>query len=56
MTTFEERRLSEGMKVPTGPYTTLAWRAYFRYLLGRDVTLAETDQFLRHTAKGKHGY
>ena len=58
MTVFEERRLADGMKVSTGPYTTLAWQAYFRYLLGRDVTVAETDQFLRDEARQvrSHGH
>ena len=31
--------------------TTPQWRDYLAYLLGRPVTLAETDEFLRNTGK-----
>jgi hypothetical protein len=43
---LEAHRLREGMRMLTRA-TTYDWRFYFSYLLGRPVTLAETDEFLR---------
>lgn len=48
LTAHERHRLKGGMLLRT--LSTHDWRAYFTYLLGRPVTLAETDQFLTQEA------
>lgn len=45
---YERHRLLGGMLIRK--MSTLDWRAYFTYLLGRPVTLQETDTFLKETA------
>jgi hypothetical protein len=43
---IERQRLREGMRAISRA-STYDWRYYYSYLLGRPVTLEETDQFLR---------
>lgn len=50
MTEIEQHRMREGMKT-IKKATTHDWRFYFSYLLGRAVTLSETEQFLREEAQ-----
>lgn len=50
MTPIEEQRIREATAL-MGHLTTVQWRDYFAYLLGRPVTLAETDTLLRSTGK-----
>ena len=42
----ERERINTGIGLRHG-FSTEAWRQYFSYLLGRHVTLQETDTFLR---------
>jgi hypothetical protein len=51
MSPVEQQRLRDGMAFARQHATTHSWRFYFSYLLGRPVTLAETDQFLREEAE-----
>lgn len=53
MTPTEQDRLREGMKPRMKDFTTPEWRFYFSFLLGRDVTTAETDAFLRDEIEQK---
>lgn len=48
-TTIEQDRLKTGLAL-VGKFTTHQWQHYFTYLLGRPVTLEETNQFLHDTA------
>lgn len=50
MTPFEQRYLRESLRYVRRDFTTHDWRFYFTHLLGRDVTLQETDSFLRAEA------
>lgn len=43
---IERERLNTGIGLIRG-FSTEAWRQYFAYLLGRHVSLAETDAFLQ---------
>jgi hypothetical protein len=49
-TEAERHRLREGMRFLQRA-TTHDWRYYYSYVLGRPVTLQETDQFLREEAE-----
>lgn len=42
----EQERLKTGI-ARLHKFTTYEWRYLFEHILGRPVTLAETDQFLR---------
>lgn len=54
MSPIERHRLREGLIRIRG-YSTHEWRQYFSYLLGRAVTLEETDQFLREEFEQQSG-
>lgn len=43
---IERERLNTGIGLIRG-FSTEHWRMYFSYLLGRHVSIAETDAFLR---------
>lgn len=47
LTTVEQQRIRENLHLSAFSCSTYHWRAYFQYLLGRPVTLEETDTFLR---------
>lgn len=49
LTDAERHRLREGMRFLQRA-TTHDWRYYYSYILGRPVTLQETDEFLRAEA------
>lgn len=54
---YEARRLRDGMH-SVKRATTHDWRFYFSYLLGRHVSLQETEEFLvteHQQTKGRHG-
>lgn len=46
----EQHRLREGMQALKRA-STYDWRFYFAYLLGRSVSLAETEGFLQEEAR-----
>lgn len=52
MTPLEEHRLREGMQT-LRRCSTHDWRFYFTYLLGRSVSLAETESFLQDEARAQ---
>ena len=49
LTEQEQHRLREGMRFLSRA-STYDWRFYFAYLLGRPVTVQETEAFLRQIA------
>lgn len=53
MTEMEKQRAREGLQnwKQRPNISTHEWRFYFSYLLGRDLTLQETDTFLRAEAE-----
>lgn len=49
---YEQHRLREGMHT-VRRLSTHDWRFYFTYLLGRPVSIAETERFLQAEALGQ---